>query len=167
MLEPEPAVIATVFPKRGPPIMFRRTLLSSLAALAIVALGATSVLAASPHIVGSPTATVSGNTLTVTASVAGLGSVTSVDLTLSGTIDVNSRCYTRSGNKPQAANKQETITVDSTGTFPVRNGRTNATFTVSPVSTLSCPPGQRVVIESFSYDLSIDYLGESLGTFSG
>jgi hypothetical protein len=27
--------------------------------------------------------------------------------------------------------------------------------------------GQRVVIESFSYDLSIDYLGESLGTFSG
>jgi hypothetical protein len=147
--------------------MFRRILSSSIAALAIVALGATSVLAASPHIVGTPTVTVSSNTLTVTASVAGLGSVATVDLTLSGTVDVNSRCYTKSGNKPQAANKQETITVDSTGTFPVRNGRTNATFTVSPVSTLTCPGGQRVVIESFTYDLSIDYSGESLGTFSG
>src|SRR5690349_20804914 len=100
MLEPEPAVIASV-PEEGLPTMFRRALLSSLAALAIVALGATSVLAASPHIVGTPTATVSGNTLTVTASVAGLGSVASVDLTLSGTVGVNSRCYTKSGNKPQ------------------------------------------------------------------
>jgi len=166
MLEPEPAVIASV-PEEGLPTMFRRALLSSLAALAIVALGATSVLAASPHIVGTPTATVSGNTLTVTASVAGLGSVASVDLTLSGTVGVNSRCYTKSGNKPQAANKQESTTVNSTGTFRVRNGRTNATFTVSPVSTLTCPGGQHVVIESFTYDLSIDYLGESLGTFSG
>jgi hypothetical protein len=167
MLEREPAVIATVFPKRGLTSMFRRTLLSSIAALAIVGLGATSVFAASPHIVGTPSVSVSSNTLTVTASVAGLGSVASVDLTLSGTIDVNSRCYTKSGNKPQAANKQEAITVNSTGTFPVRNGRTNATFTVSPVSTLTCPGGQHVVIESFTFDLSIDYLGASLGTFSG
>ena len=147
--------------------MFRRTLFSSIAALAILAVGATSAFAGSPHIIGTPTATVSSNTLTVTASVAGLGSVTSVQLTLSGTVDVNSRCYTKSGNTPQAANKQESISVLSTGTFPVRNGRTNATFTVSPVSTLTCPGGQRVVIESFTYDLSIDYMGESLGTFSG
>ena len=146
--------------------MLRRTLFSSLAALAILAVGATSAFAASPHIVGTPTVTVTSNTLTVTASVAGLGSVPTVDLTLSGTVDVNSRCYTKSGNTPQAANKQESISVDSTGTFQVRNGRTNATFTVSPVSTLRCPGGQRVVIESFTYDLSIDYMGNSLGTFS-
>jgi hypothetical protein len=167
MLEPEPAVIATAIPKRGLASMFRRTLFSFVAALAIVAVGATSVFAASPHIVGSPSVTVSGNTLTVTASVAGLGSVATVDLTLSGTVDVNSRCYTKSGNKPQAANKQETLTVSSTGTFPVRNGRTNATFSVTPVSTLTCPGGQHVVIESFTYNLSIDYLNESLGSFSG
>ena len=147
--------------------MFRRTLFSFVAALAIVAMGATSVFAASPHIVGAPSVTVSGNTLTVTASVAGLGSVASVDLTLSGTLVVDSRCYTKSGNKPQAANKHETMPVNSTGTFPVRNGRTNATFHVSPVSTLSCPGGQHVVIESFTYNLSIDYQGSSLGTFSG
>jgi hypothetical protein len=147
--------------------MFRRTLFSSIAAVAIIAVGATSAFAASPHIVGSPSVDVSGNTLTVTASVAGLGSVSTVDLTLSGTVDVNSRCYTKSGNKPQAANKQETLTVGSTDTFDVRNGRTNATFTVSPVSTLQCPKGQRVVIESFTYDLAIVYEGETLGTFSG
>src|SRR5690242_8406785 len=167
MLQPEPADIATTVPQRGLATMFRRTLFSSIAALAIVALGATSVLAASPHIVGTPTVNVSGNTLTVTASVAGLGSVSSVQLTLSGTVDVNSRCYTKSGNKPQAANKQETLTVDSTGTFPVRNGRTNAVFHVSPVSTLTCPGGQHVVIESFTYSLAIFYMNENLGSFSG
>ena len=70
-------------------------------------------------------------------------------------------------HKPQAANKQETINVSKTETFPVRNGRTNATFTVTPLSTLSCPGGQHVVIESFTYNLSIDYQGSSLGTFSG
>jgi hypothetical protein len=137
------------------------------AAVAALMLTATAALAASPHIVGNPSATVSGNTLTVKASVAGLGNVETVDLTLTGTVDVFSRCYNRGGNKPQADNKQETMTVNSTGTFPVRNGRTNATFTVSPVSTLNCPGNQVVVIESFSYDLTISYLGQPLGSFSG
>jgi len=137
------------------------------AVVATMMLTATAALAASPHIVGNPSATISGNTLTVKASVAGLGNVDEVTLTLGGTVDVFSRCYNRGGNKPQADNKQETITVNSTGTFPVRNGRTNATFTVSPVSTLQCPGNQVVVIESFSYDLTISYLGQELGSFSG
>ena len=145
----------------------KRFALVVTAAVAALMLTATAALAASPHIVGNPSATVSGNTLTVKASVAGLGNVETVDLTLTGTVDVFSRCYNRGGNKPQADNKQETMTVNSTGTFPVRNGRTNATFTVSPVSTLNCPGNQVVVIESFSYDLTISYLGQPLGSFSG
>ena len=132
------------------------------AALVLTFAVVASVSAASPHQVGSTQVSVSGNSLTISASIAGLGNVESVTLDLDGTIDVSSRCYTRSGNKPQAANKQETINVDTSGTFPVRNGRTNATFTVSPISTLQCPPGQRVVIESFSFDLTISYLGEPL-----
>ena len=91
--------------------------------------GATAAWAASPHIVGNPPATVSGNSLTLSASVAGLGSVETVTLSLEGTANVSSRCYTRSGNKPQAARKQETIDVNTSDTFHVRNGRTNATFT--------------------------------------
>jgi hypothetical protein len=68
---------------------------------------------------------------------------------------VSSRCYTKSGNKPQAANKQETLNVSQTGSFPVRGGQTTGSFTVTPLSTLTCPGGQHVVIESVSYDLTL------------
>ncbi len=117
----------------------------------IFALSVGSALAANAHFIGTPQATVSGNTLTVTASIAGLGNAEGADFTLSGPVTVNSRCYTKSGNKPQAANKQETIAVNQTDTFPVRNGRTNVSFTVSPLSTLTCPKGQVVVIESVDF----------------
>jgi hypothetical protein len=146
--------------------MKKRILMVATATVATLVLGATAAMAASPHIVGSPSATVSGNTLTLTASVAGLGNVPTVDLSLTGTADVSSRCYTKSGNKPQAANKQESITVNQTGRFPVRNGRTDATFTVTPLSTLSCPGGQHVVIESVTYNLALIYMGETLYTFT-
>jgi hypothetical protein len=112
-------------------------------------------LAASPHVVKGPDVSVSGNTLTVTASIAGLGNVPFADFSLDGTVTVSSRCYTRSGNTPQAANKQETINVSEFGTFPVRNGRTNVAFSVSPLSTLKCPGGQHVVIEAITYDLHL------------
>ena len=120
-------------------------------AIALLALGAGEVLAANAHFIGTPQATVSGNTLTVTASVAGLGDAEGADFTLSGPVTVNSRCYTKSGNKPQAENKQETINVNQEATFPVRNGRTNIVFQVTPLSTLRCPKGQKVVIESVDF----------------
>ena len=140
-----------------------RSLVLSVAALLIAT---SSVFAANPHIVGTPSTTVSGNSITFSASVAGLGNVPSATFSLVGTIDVSSRCYTRSGNKPQAANKQETINVSQTETFAVRNGRTNATFTVSPLSTLDCPPGQIARIESVSYDLDLVFQGDVLYTFA-
>jgi hypothetical protein len=71
-------------------------------------------------------------------------------------VTVSSRCYTKSGNKPQAANKQETLSVNQSGTFPVSHGQTTGSFTVTPLSTLKCPGGQRVVIESVSYDLTLN-----------
>ena len=118
--------------------------------------------AASPHQVGQTQVSQSGNSLTISASIAGLGNVPSATFDLDGTVDVFSRCYNRGGNKPQADNKQETIDVDATGTFPVRNGRTNVTFTVTPLSTLTCPGNQIVVIESFSYDLTISGEGVTI-----
>jgi hypothetical protein len=144
----------------------KRLLMVATATVATLVLGATAAMAASPHIVGSPSTTVSGNSLILSASVAGLGSVETVTFDLDGTVDVSSRCYTKSGNKPQAANKQESITVDQTATFAVRNGRTNATFTVTPLSTLTCPGGQHVVIESVTYSLDLNYLGDTLYTFT-
>lgn len=65
-----------------------------------------------------------------------------------------------SGNKPQADNKQETVTVDEEGSFPVRNGRTNVSFDVTPLSTLTCPGNQPVVIEALTWDLVLS--GERL-----
>ena len=144
----------------------KRIVVVATATVATLMLGATAAMAASPHIVGSPSTTVSGNSLILSASVAGLGSVESVTFDLDGTVDVSSRCYTKSGNKPQAANKQEQISVDQTATFDVRNGRTNATFTVTPLSTLSCPGGQHVVIESVTYSLDLNYLDDTLYTFT-
>jgi hypothetical protein len=153
-----------VFPKEGD--RMRRSIIVATAVLATMLLGSTAALAANPHIVGSPSDTVSGNTLTLSASVAGLGNVPTVTFNLVGTIEVSSRCYTKSGNKPQAANKKETINVDSTATFDVRNGRTNATFEITPLSTLDCPPGQKVVIESITYSLDLNYQGTTLWTFT-
>jgi len=108
-------------------------------------------VAASPHFIGTPTATVSGNALTVTFKAAGLGNAEGATFNLSGTVQVFSRCYNHGGNKPQADNKQETIDVDQTETFPVRNGQTTGSFTVTPLSTLTCPGNQVVVIESVDY----------------
>jgi hypothetical protein len=136
-----------------------RSLILSVIALLLIT---SSALADSPHQVGQTSVTVSGNSLTISASIAGLGNASSATFDLGGSVDVFSRCYNRGGNKPQADNKQETISVSQTQTFPVRNGRTNATFTVTPLSTLTCPGNQQVVIESFSYDLSISYQGNVL-----
>jgi hypothetical protein len=117
----------------------------------LVVLTAGSALAASPHFIGTPQATVSGNTLTVTFKAAGLGNAAGATFTLAGDVSVSSRCYTKSGNKPQAANKQENIAVNQTDTFPVRNGQTTGSFSITPLSTLTCPKGQNVVIESVDF----------------
>src|SRR5215212_8513409 len=102
-----------------------KRLLVVLAGLLFAIVGFTGpALAASPHVVKGATSTISGNSLTVTASIAGLGNVPSADFSLVGDVAVFSRCFNRGNNAPQAGNKQETIAVDQDATFPVRNGRT-------------------------------------------
>jgi hypothetical protein len=119
-----------------------------------------------PHVVGTPSYWIDGNSIMVSFDVAGLGTVEQATFDLTGQLSVYSRCYNRGGNKPQADNKQENVTVGQTATFPVRNGRTNATFTVTPLSTLQCPGNQVVVIESASGTLSLVYEGSTLGSIS-
>jgi hypothetical protein len=137
----------------------RRTLTASGLSLLLVAFAASSALALSngSHYNTEPTVTVSGNALTVSGTAQGLGNIGSVAISLTGTVDVSSRCYTKSGNKPQAANKQEAINVDQNGSFPARNGSASFSFSVSPLSTLTCPKGQVVVIESVTYDLFLTW----------
>ena len=126
-----------------------------IAVAVFLAIGLMSSLAFadSPHFIGTPSGTVSGNSLTVKFKAAGLGNGPYADFNLSGSVDVFSRCYNHGGNKPQADNKQETITVNETKQFPVSHGQTTGSFTVTPLSTLTCPGNQVVVIESVSFDL--------------
>lgn len=109
----------------------------------------------SPHFIGTPSGTVSGNSLTVKFKAAGLGNGPYADFSLTGSVDVFSRCYNHGGNKPQADNKQETISVNQTQSFPVDHGQTTGSFTVTPLSTLTCPGNQVVKIESVSFDLTL------------
>ncbi len=137
----------------------KRALVVSLMTLTL-GLMAGPALAANPHVVKGPNVSVSGNTLTVTAGIAGLGNALSADFSLTGTVEVFSQCYNKGGHNPAADNKQETADVDESGTFPVRNGRTNVSFSVSPLSTLDCPGKQVVRIESLTWDLVLS--GEGL-----
>jgi hypothetical protein len=123
--------------------------------LGVAALAAPAAIAAEHYVTG-PTATVQGNSLVVSWKAAGLGNtVTSVDFALTGTANVSSQCFTRSGNPVNGVPKQETIDVNVTGTFPVRNGQTTGSLTVSPLSTLTCTGNQQVRILDVSFDLTL------------
>jgi hypothetical protein len=108
-----------------------------------------------PHFVGTPTITQDGNALIISFKAAGLGSVQTADFGLTGTVSVDSQCWTKSMNKPAADNKHEDLTVSEFGTFPVRNGSVTGSFTVSPLSTLTCPRGQVLIVTLADYDLTL------------
>jgi hypothetical protein len=104
---------------------------------------------------------VSGNSLVISWKAVGLGNTaTSANFTLTGTVNVTSQCYTKSGNPVNGVPKSETNSVNQSGTFNVRNGQTTGSFTVTPLSTLTCTGSQHVVILSVSYDLFLN--GDSL-----
>src|SRR3954454_2877211 len=135
----------------------KRLFLPLLGALAIAALAlAPAAVASSPHYIKGPTATVSGNSLTVSWKAAGLGNTaTSANFALTGTANVTSQCFTRSGNPVNGVPKSEQVDVDVSGDFPVRNGSVTGSLTVSPLSTLTCTGNQHVVIQSVSFDLTL------------
>lgn len=141
--------------------LVKRLLVVVVVALSL-GLAAGPAVAANAHVVKGPSVSVDGNSLLITASIAGLGNVPSANFTLSGDVDVFSQCYNRGGKNPAADNKEETIAVNQTANFPVRNGRTNVSFSISPLSTLDCPGNQVVVIESVTYDLVLSGEGLSI-----
>jgi hypothetical protein len=109
-------------------------LVGAIAAISTVA------FAGSPHFVGSPTFSVSGNTASVGAKEAGLGGE-SINVTLSGTAE----CINNGGKHPKAVNKTG---FSSTETVPVHNGQ--ATYTISATATFSpdCSPPMTVQFTS-------------------
>ena len=133
----------------------RKKLCVIAAVFGLSALAAPAALASSPHYTKGPTATLSGNSLVVSWKAAGLGNTSSVDFALTGTVTATSQCYTKSGNPVNGVPKTDTTNVDAGGTFPVRNGQTTGSISVSPLSTLTCTGKQHVFIQSVSYDLTL------------
>ena len=93
--------------------------------------------AASPHFVGTPTATRDGDTLTVRFKVAGLGND---DVT--ATLTADAQCFNRGGNAPRAENKGAVL---ATGTFHPENGQVTASLSGSAQTDPSCNPPMSLV----------------------
>lgn len=111
-------------------------LVTLLAAAALMLAGAAT--AGSPHFVKSATsASVAGDTLTVSGKVAGLGDEAQVHIVLTATAE----CVNRGGHNPNASNKQ---TVSAAGDFPVQNGKANFTLSVTATFQPDCAPPMSV-----------------------
>jgi hypothetical protein len=140
----------------------KRFTFAALIALLLAAFTATSAQAASAHFVKGPSGSVSGNTLTVTFKAAGLGNADeTAEFSLIGTVTVDAQCYTKSGNPVQGVPKSDTVEVNSTETFDVRNGSVTGVFTISPLSPLTCTGKQEVRTTVTSADLVVSGEGIS------
>ena len=111
----------------------RRVLLVAVLALATAAVVVPVALAGSPHFVGTPTITRSGDALTVSGKVAGLGDETQINVAV--TADV--ACVNPGNNEPKAENKGDTI---AEGTFPVQNGKALFRVTGTGETSPDCSP---------------------------
>ena len=116
----------------------RRLVLVPVLAAALVVAFASTAWAGSPHFIQSATtASVSGNTLTVSAKEAGLGDEAQIHVVLSAT----ALCINGGGNHPKAVNKES---VNAAGDFPVQNGKADWTLSVTAVFQPSCSPPMTV-----------------------
>jgi hypothetical protein len=113
-----------------------------LAPLFAVVFAAPPALAGSPHFVGAPVVTASGDTVTVSAKEAGLGDEAQIIAVLSGVAG----CVNPGGNRPQAANK---TSFAQSFTEPVQNGHADYTLSVTaPPTQPACQPPMTEVIVS-------------------
>jgi hypothetical protein len=108
-----------------------------LAVVSALVLIVTTVSAGNAHFVGSPQISVSGNTVTVSGKVAGLGNVPQIDVTVSG----DAACVNRGNKNPSAENKDS---FSASGQFPVQNGKANFSLSLSATFQPDCTPPMRV-----------------------
>lgn len=138
-----------------------RALTAAVAALTSLVLAAGPALADSPHFVGASLST-SGWGLTVTFKEAGLGSGTTVTITLHASYDAVFQCINGGRKNPSASNKT-TISGDATasGQFTSgKNGNVNGSLTLGAPSTegngFSCPKGQTETLTQITWsDVSL------------
>jgi hypothetical protein len=89
------------------------------------------------HFVGTPTYTISGNTLTVNGKVAGLGDVEVITVTVSA----DAACINPGTKHPKAANKES---FSAAGDIPVQNGKANFSQSLTATFSPDCSPPMTV-----------------------
>jgi hypothetical protein len=90
------------------------------------------------HFVGTPTYTITGNTLTVSGKVAGLGDVEEITVT----VTADAACINPGSKHPKAANKES---FSETGYVPVQNGKADFSQSVTATFSPNCSPPMTVV----------------------
>ena len=123
--------------------------------LLVFGLTAQAAFAGSPHFVGTPTKSISGNTATVSGKVAGLGSETQIHVEATAEV----ACLNRGEQFPNADNKQS---VGVGGDFPVQNGKANFRLTLTAVFKPKCSPPMTLVFGPITITVS----GDSFASFS-
>jgi hypothetical protein len=125
----------------------------ALASLSLAAVGALAKPANPQWQSANSSLSSDGQTLSVAFKEVGLGSqYTSDDITLSADVDALWGCFTKkSGNHPQATNKEGPGTLSNTQPFDARNGQVTGTISLSIVAPDLCPPGQRERLISANY----------------
>jgi hypothetical protein len=117
--------------------------------------------AGSPHFVGDPTITRSGDELTVAGKVAGLGNEDQIHVVV--TADV--QCVNPGSQEPQAENKGAVI---AEGDFPVQNGKANFSVSGTGVTDPDCSPPMTLVYQNVVVTVSGDSFDPDLVfTFAG
>jgi len=134
-------------------------LLPAATAMTAVTLLAGPAVAGNAHFVGTPTATRSGDTLTVSGKEAGLGNEAQVHDVLSAT----ALCINNGGHHPKAVNKES---VSTEGTFPVQNGKADFTLSVTATFSPSCSPPMTVAFTDITITDTTNGISVSIpGTF--
>jgi hypothetical protein len=133
----------------------RRTVLSLLAAVALLASSAVTVLGTSGAHFFKATASINDSgALVVTFDEAGVGQQ-QVDYVLRAEASATYACINGGGNHPKAANKATFNGPVSSPTisFQPENGRVKGSISVGPLGSgsFSCPSGQTLVLASVSY----------------
>jgi hypothetical protein len=114
-----------------------RVLLTVVVA-ALMTAGAAVAGVTGAHFVGSPTASISGNTLTVAGKVAGLGAVEQINVA----VTADAACINPGSHKPKAANKES---FSAMGDFPVQNGKAEFSLDLTATFQPDCTPPMTVV----------------------
>ena len=121
--------------------MKRHVLLLGVAAVAMLTVAGAALAVSNAHFVGTPTATRTDNSITVSGKVAGLGDVDVITVTVSA----DAQCVNPGTKRPRAANKQS---FSAQGDVPVQNGKANFSQTLTATFQPSCSPPMTVVFSN-------------------